>query len=58
MSTKQNTAAGPKCRKMAEEYKDIEFVLNDESYFKKANSIQTLWKKHHMLKTLTTMIKC
>ena len=30
--------AKPKCRIMAEEYKDIEFVFDDESYFTKANT--------------------
>ena len=52
MSTKQKTAVRPKCRKMAEEYKDIELNLldsssrtnsiliefDDESYFTKANT--------------------
>jgi len=33
MTPAQKAAARPKCRKMLEKYNDLDFLLDDESYF-------------------------
>jgi transposase len=38
MTPTQKAAARPKCRKLLEKYQDLDFVLDDESYFTLSNS--------------------
>jgi hypothetical protein len=37
MTPAQKAAARPKCRKMLEKYNDLDFLLDDESYFTLSN---------------------
>jgi hypothetical protein len=38
MTPAQKAATRPKCRKILEKYNDLDFLLDDESYFTLSNS--------------------
>ena len=40
LTVQQRKVVRPKCRKMAKKYKDVDFIIDDESYFTLSHSLQ------------------
>lgn len=41
LTIQQKKAARPKCRRMANKFKNVDFIIDDESYFTLSHSVQT-----------------